>query len=200
MTPSTAAAAPTQARSESLARPLLLAAVVFLAAAGGSYLFLRSPAPAQKTPAAPSAGARDDNKAQIDLQRERLLENVGSVSSIYLYQSYLNVGLLADAVKNDTYTKEEAAALLSTIMTLLQTVDAQMQKLENVGLDEEEVAAVKQVRKISGLLKAQAGHLQTHWNTDAKAPLDQYQQVRRQSWTELRAVLGLGAQDPAMPE
>jgi len=146
------------------------------------------------------ATARDDSRTPIELQRERLLENVGSVSSIYLYQSYLNVGLLADAVKNETYTREEATDTLSTITALLQTVDVQMQKLENVGLDQEEVDAVQQVRKVSDLLQSQAGHLQAHWKTGGKSSLDQFREVRRQSWTELRAILGLGDQKTAKSE
>jgi hypothetical protein len=200
---STSAPVPPQAKSQSLAKPVTLAAVIFLAAAGLSFLFLRNPTPtsvAQPRLKPPAAVVRNDNQSQNDLQRERLLESIGSVSSIYLYQSYLNVGLIADAVKNDTYSKDEAVELLSTIVTLLQTVDAQMQKLESVGLDDEEVAAVKQVRSISSLIKSQTTHLQSHWKTGEKSNLDQFHQTRRQSWTELCSILGLGAQNPAKAE
>ncbi len=195
---STTAPAPSQTKSDSPARPLILAAVVFLTAAGVSFIFLRNSASesaAQPRHKPVSTAARDDNQAQSELQRERLLESVGSVSSIYLYQSYLNVGLIADGVKNDTYTKEEAGELLNTIVTLLQTVDAQMQKLENIGLDEEEVAAVKQVRNISGSIKAQTIHLQNHWKTGDKLSLDQFNQSRHESWNELRTVLRLAGKD-----
>ena len=67
-----------------------------------------------------------------------------------------------------------------------------MKKLENIGLDTEEIAAVNQVRKVSALRKSQAGHLQTHWKMRDQAALDQFHKARRQSWVELRAVLGLG--------
>jgi hypothetical protein len=187
---------PSQAKSDSLTKPLILAGAAFLAAAGVSFLYLRSPAPesaAHPHKKQPIAVARDDARPQNELQRERLLESVGSVSSIYLYQSYLNVGLIADAVKNDTYTKEEAAELLGTVVALLQTVDAQMQKLESIGLDQEEVAAVKQVRSISGLIKSQTSLLQTHWKAGDKGSLDRFLQVRHESWNELRDVLGLAA-------
>src|SRR5262249_41531096 len=128
---------------------------------------------------------KDNTKPVAELQREQLLENVGSVSSIYLYQSYLNVGLLADAVENDTYTKKDAIEILKNISTLLHTVDRQMAKLEAAGLENEEVEAIQQIRKVSKLLKSQAGFLQTHWQTSDKAAFENFHEARQQSWTEL---------------
>jgi hypothetical protein len=192
--PSTVSPAPSDGTSKSPAKSILLAAAVFLVVAGGSFVFLRNPAPqAAAKSDSDQEPSRDDKKSQAALQHECLLENFGSVSSIYLYQSYLNVGLLADAVKNGAYTKDRAADLLSTIMTLLETVDAQMQKLDNIGLDEDETAAVGQIHKISELLQAQTESLQTHWKTGEKASLEKFNQARRESWNELRQILGLAA-------
>src|SRR5262245_57768816 len=39
---------------------------------------------------------------------ERMLETLGGLSAAHLYQSYLNIGLLADAVENETYTEAQA--------------------------------------------------------------------------------------------
>jgi hypothetical protein len=189
-------------------KALFVAAVVFVVVTGVSFFFMRNLAP--ENTARPniqstqnSAPERNDRPAgtkpaasQLELQRERLLETVGSVSSIYLYQTYLNIGLLADAVKSDTYTKKDSEEVLNTLVTLLRTVDTQAQKLENVGLDDEEMAAVGQVRKVSGLLQAQASHLQAHWRTGDKTSLEQFQVARRDSWIELRLILGLAAENP----
>jgi hypothetical protein len=210
---SSPSSAPTQEKSESKVKPFLFAAVVFVVVTGAAFFFFRDPTPdprrgsdhqrgandeSPKSPLAPNKPtANDDNKTRAELQRERLLENVGSVSAIQLYQSYLNVGLLADAVKNQSYTREEATEILHTILPLMQTVDAQTKGLEDIGLDEEEVAAVKQLRKISRLIKSQADHLQNHWRTGDKSSLDEFQRVRGQSWLELRLILGLGAPNPA---
>jgi divalent metal cation (Fe/Co/Zn/Cd) transporter len=174
--------------------------------AGGSYVFLRNPgtsaAPRPRASETPSASpdSAADGEAPTDAQRAQLLESVGSVSSIYLFQTHQNIGLLADAIKNETYTKEEAVELMSTALPLLQTVDAQMQKLENVGLDEDEVAAVKQVRKVSALLKDQVGHLQAHLQSGGKSSLEPFHRVRRESWNELRIVLGLAEQNAVNAE
>ena len=200
--------------TSSPAKPLLLAAAVFVAVSASSFFFLRNSAqdasaksrphgPESRDETAndahnkPAASPSPPSQARFDLQRERLLETVGSVSSIYLYQTYLNVGLLADAANNDTYSAKDSAEMLTGMTTLLQTVDAQMRKLENLGLDEEEMAAVTQVRKVSALLQSQANHLQAHWKTGEKSSLDQFNQVRRESWVELRVVLGLAGEPAA---
>jgi hypothetical protein len=191
----------------------MVAGGIFLTVSSVSFLFLWKPTseplarphaqPALNPPrdrddpvasSKPTPPARD-GLGQADVQRERLLESVGSVSSIYLYQTYLNIGLLADAVRSDTYAKKDAGEVLSTLLTLLRTVDAQMQKLENAGLDEDELSAVNQVRKISRLLQNQADHLQRHWKTGEASSLTEYQQVRRHSWIELRLILGLAAEN-----
>ena len=121
----------------------------------------------------------------------RLLESVGSLCAVQLYQSYLNVGLLADAVEHDTYTKADAGQILSTIVTLSQTVDGQLQKLAETGLDTDDSTALDRVRKASALVRTQAMHLQTFWNSGEKNHIDDYQRVRRQCWQELRSILGL---------
>ena len=121
----------------------------------------------------------------------RLLESVGSLCAVQLYQSYLNVGLLADAVEHDTYTKADAGQILGTIVTLSQTVDGQLQKLAETGLDHDDSTALDRVRKASALVRTQAMHLQTFWNSGEKSHIDDYQRVRQQCWQELRSILGL---------
>src|SRR5207249_7457862 len=67
--------------------------------------------------------------AGIDLAKpafkdpESLLEAVGGLSVAHLYQSYLNIGLLADAVESETYSDKEALPILQKIQDLLGGVD-----------------------------------------------------------------------------
>src|SRR5580765_5514195 len=96
-------------------RPLLIAGIacaLFIAGtAGGIFLFHRgnTPAPANKTP-------RD----------ERVLETLGSLSAAHLYQSYLNIGLLADAVEKEGVGQEQASDMLATVVSLINVVDKQL--------------------------------------------------------------------------
>lgn len=177
---------------------MLIAGVLFVAVAGASFGFLRHSQPAPTTKP-PSAGAESKPKADAeavekpdtaDAQRGILLENVGSVSSIQLYQSYLNVGMLADAVENETYTKQDAGEVLATIAAFLQTVDRQMEKLEQIGLEKEDMDSIKRIRDVSKLLRSQTQDLQTHWQTGDKAAFASFHEARQQSWQQLQVILG----------
>jgi hypothetical protein len=121
----------------------------------------------------------------------QLVRSVGSLCAVQLYQSFLNVGLLADAVEHEAYSKTEAAQILSTIVTLSQTVDGQLQKLADSGLENDDKKALDRVRKASALVRTQAMHLQSYWTSGEKNHIDDYQRLRQQCWQELRSILGL---------
>ena len=135
-------------------------------------------------PVAEPAGAAANREA-------RLIESVGSLCAVQLYQSYLNVGLLADGVEHEAYSKADAAQILSTIVTLSQTVDGQLQKLADSGLENDDKKALDRVRKASALVRTQAAHLQSFWSSGEKNHIDDYQRLRQQCWQELRSILGL---------
>ena len=125
----------------------------------------------------------------------RLLESIGSLCAVQLYQSYLNVGLLADAVEHETYPKEEAIQILGTIVTLSQTVDGQLRKLGGAGLEKDDVDSLERVRKASELVRNQATHLQAFWDTGEKQHIESYRASRAKCWQELQAILGLPADE-----
>jgi hypothetical protein len=125
----------------------------------------------------------------------RLLESIGSLCAVQLYQSYLNVGLLADAVEHETYPKQEATQILGTIVTLSQTVDGQLRKLGDAGLEKDDVDSLERVRKASELVRNQATHLQGFWDTGEKQHIESYRAARSKCWQELQAILGLPADD-----
>src|SRR5260370_26930357 len=89
---------------------------------------LKAPSPAQPTPKEPSpppaqkpqyAGpaARDTPAGDLPqaAQHAVMLESLGGLSAANLYQSYLNIGLLADGVQSETFTIEGAAGTLKII-------------------------------------------------------------------------------------
>jgi hypothetical protein len=129
------------------------------------------------------------------IQTTKLLESLGGLCAVQLYQSYLNVGLLADAVEHETYPKAEAIQILGTITTLSQTVDGQIRKLADAGLEKDDVDSLERVRKASELVRNQAASLQSFWETGEKQHIESYRASRARCWQELQAILGLPADD-----
>jgi hypothetical protein len=173
------------------------ATIVYKEEGDANKVFVAPPVPtALKTPATGDAldvkkSPASDPAIAASNRDSRLLESVGSLCAVQLYQSYLNVGLLADGVEHEAYSKADAAEILKTIVTLSQTVDGQLQKLADSGLEKDDQKALDRVRKASALVRTQAGHLQSFWTSGEKNHVDEYQRLRQQCWQELRSILGL---------
>src|SRR5262249_51158407 len=108
-----------------------------------------------------------------------------------LYQTYLNIGLLADAVENETYTKAEATNILQTVGELVNLVEKQLNKLPVGDLADEDKAALKGVRLLTSLLRSQSSALLAFWATGEETHAMRYHSAREQSWNALKEILGL---------
>src|SRR5262245_44517603 len=142
------------------------------------------PAPVKETkPKAPAA-------APTFPQRDRFLEALGGLSAAHLYQSYLNIGMLADGVESEAYTVQEAEKLLTSVIDLMNRVDAQLVKIGQTGLDGDDQASLERIKSVSALLRLQTRTLQTYWASGEKTQAERYHRAREAAWTGLTKVLG----------
>jgi hypothetical protein len=120
---------------------------------------------------------------------ERFLETVGSLSAGHLYQSFLNIGLLADCVENETYTPEQAEKMLRTVLRLIDLQDHQLFMLKESGLDGEDSQTADRIRSVADALRSLANTLQAYWETGDEADLQQYLAEREDVRTGLLDLL-----------
>ncbi|MBL8800163.1 MAG: hypothetical protein JNM56_40145 [Planctomycetia bacterium] len=129
--------------------------------------------------------------------RDRALEVVGGLTAGHLYQSYLNIGMLADAVENEVYTDGEAKKLLATVTSLMDTVDVQLTRLNEAIEDAEDRKRLGQVRELTALLRAQARELRGYWDVPAKdVELRKqhelkFHKARDAAWGGIKELLGI---------
>jgi hypothetical protein len=123
--------------------------------------------------------------------REAFLEALGGLSAVHLYQSYLNIGLIADAVEKEAYTTAEAAKILQTVEDLIALVDKRLTRLAEAGLDEDDRQALEHIRAVTQELRLQGSALKGFWATGDTAQISRYRQARTRSWDELRDLLGI---------
>src|SRR5262249_15611171 len=97
--------------------------------------------------------------------QDRSLEAVGGLSAAHLDQTYLNIGLLADATEKDAYSDEDARKILTTITVWVDNIDQQLGRLSDAGIDPEDQKKIAQVRSLTGLLRTQAKELRAYWDT-----------------------------------
>ena len=91
------------------------------------------------------------------MDRKRSLDALRGLASAKLYQCSLNIGLLADAVENESLTKADADRTLTTITELMTLVDRQLEKVVSDQVDVKEEKALERIRKTAGMLRARRG-------------------------------------------
>lgn len=181
-------------------------AVVALVLVAGSLFAVQTSTqpPAQPTPQTPLSENKQPAPGQSALTIEALptlSETVGLLSGLQLYQTYLNVGMLADARAEGLYEASELAQLLGSVVVPLDTVDKQLAKVAALkGLSKEDATAITRMRKITGLLKQQGKSLQAFWDTGVEDHGKKYEDSRQAAWKELDDLLELSPKLGAAPE
>ena len=146
----------------------------------------QSPSPKAELPAAEDAQAV-------------LTEAVGLIGGLQLYQTYLNIGLLADGAAEGIYQSNEVFQLLGSVVGPLDRVEKQLDRVAKLKLSKEDVAAVARMKKILGLLRQQGKELQTFWESGKAENGKKYDESRQAAWKELSALLDLEPKNEKAP-
>jgi hypothetical protein len=123
--------------------------------------------------------------------RDHLLEALGGMCAVHLYQSYLNIGLLADAVENEAYSGSDAAGILLTIQELVTMVENHVTLVGRLDLETDDLHTLTRIRLVSNLLRTQGAALMGYWATADEEYANRYQTARGATWGELQEMLGL---------
>lgn len=123
--------------------------------------------------------------------RSDLLEALGGLSATHLYQSHLNIGLLADAVESEIYTIEDAEKSLSSVVELMKLVDAQLAKVAKAGIDAGDQESIRELQAVTAMLHMQAGSLRSYWATGQMEHAEQYHKAREAASQGLAKILDL---------
>lgn len=130
-----------------------------------------------------------------------LAETVGLLAGLQLYQSYLNIGLLADAGAEGLYEAGELTQLLGSVVTPLEKIEKQLEKVAGLkSLSEDDAAAVARMQKIAGLLRQQGKSLRSFWETGVADHGKKYEESRQTAWAELSDLLQLAPKKDTAPE
>jgi hypothetical protein len=144
-----------------------------------------APPPPAARPAEPPAAVPADPRAQ-------LTETVGLVSGLYLYQTYLTIGLLADGKAERVYDEKAARGVLATVVTPLDAVDKQVARVGELAQTPADRQAAERLRVVIGLLRQQGRDLVAVWDGGGHPALGaKYEATRQEAWKQINALLGL---------
>lgn len=131
------------------------------------------------------------------VRNDRSAEALGSLTAAHLHQTYLNIGMLADAAENDVYTAEESRRLLETVQALVDTVDQQLGRISESSMDAGDQKKLARARQVAGLLRSEAKHLQAYWDTPEtekekkKEREAAFHKVRQFAWEGIKELIGI---------
>jgi hypothetical protein len=124
------------------------------------------------------------------VEHRQLLETIGALTAAHCYQSYLNISLLNDGRAKGVYTEKEAARLLDSVLSVLDSVDRKLAALGKINLYREDHDSLEQMRELSDLLRRQGGQLQAFWDSGKEADAAKYEAVRKDSWAAISRLMG----------
>ena len=127
----------------------------------------------------------------VDIAHPVLTETVGLLAGIQLYQTYLNIGLIADAKAEGVYELADVQQILGTVLGPLEKVEKQLEKVSKLKLSKDDVEAVTRLRKIARMLREQGSELQAFWETGKNEHGNKYESIRQSAWKELSGLLEL---------
>lgn len=137
------------------------------------------------------AGAQVPAAKKSSVDEGRTMETIGLVTTLYLYQTYLNIGLLADCRSEEVHEEKQVQKLLATLVPPLDAVEKQLRDLAKSAGSSTEHASVEKLLDVIPPLRKQGQELQEFWETGKEEHAQRYHPARRDSWQKLSGVLGL---------
>jgi hypothetical protein len=130
---------------------------------------------------------------------DRLIEAVGGLTAAHLYQTYLNIGFLADATEGDVYSQADAKKLLETVTGIVDAVEKQLDRITEAGLKAEDQKALQDTRRLLTPMRTQIKELQAYWETGEKEHATLFHKAREETWAGIKSLLGIQEKEAEMP-
>jgi hypothetical protein len=130
-------------------------------------------------------------KDTVDPAKADLSETVGLLSGLHLYQTYLNIGMIADCKTEGVYPEKDARTLLASIMTPLEKIDKQLEKVLKRMTEKDDREALDTVRKLVSVLREEGKQLQLYWETGKAEHSTKYEAARKEAWAGISKLLGI---------
>jgi hypothetical protein len=144
---------------------------------------------AKTNPAAPAKTEENPKSAQ---ERRQLLETVGTLTAAHCYQTYLNIGFIADGKAKGAYIDRDANKVLDSVLSLLSSVDRNLGAVGKIDLDKQDRESLEQMRDLSALLRQQGKELQAYWDSGKDEDAAKYDNTRKDSWAAIAKLTGIG--------
>ena len=115
---------------------------------------------------------------------------IGGLTASHLYQSHLNIGLIADGVGKKVYTAEQGKELLDKICQLMDTVERQLNQLPEEEFQPDEKKWLEKIRSVVSQLRSDCKELKSYWDSGEEADFLRFQKIHKNVSLEVEKLLG----------
>jgi hypothetical protein len=156
------------------------------------------PAEAAATPATdPSTKPADasptkDANASAVAPDANCLEAIGALAAAHYFQTYLNIGFVADGKSKGIYGEEDSRKLLVSVLSVVDSVDRQLESMGKRSMAKEDRKSLEQMRAISTMLREQGRDLQSYWDSGRDQDAARYESRRKDSYAAIGQLMGIG--------
>jgi len=122
---------------------------------------------------------------------EKMFFAMGNFGAAFLYQTYLNIGMVSDVWTNSTYTPEDAKSLLNTNLSFLKTSIKIVRELTDFSIAAEDRATFLEMISIMDDLTVEAESLLAYMADRAQKDLERYETHRKQAWAKIAKLMDI---------
>jgi len=126
--------------------------------------------------------------------QDSMLESVGSLSAVALYNSFLVIGGVGDGYADAYFSEEYVTESMAEQISFMSSLSEQMQKLVDSGelVDPSDIAFISEEISVFAGLQRQASYLKDYVsNGFLESDFNAYDGQRLQNWDDISRILGL---------
>lgn len=122
---------------------------------------------------------------------EKLFYCMGHFGATFLYQSYMNIGLVSDSWTNNVYTPDDAKSFLSANLSFLETSKKLLKELTDFSISAEDRGTFLEMLAIIENLKNEAEFMLKYISARLPEDLNQYDKFRTQAWAQIAKLMDI---------
>jgi len=122
---------------------------------------------------------------------EKLFYCMGHFGATFLYQSYLNIGMISDTWTHNVYSPEDSKSFLSTTLSFLETSQKLVKELTDFSIANEDRKTFLEMLAIIANLKGEAEYMLKYMADRKQEDLNQYEKFRTQAWAQISKLMDI---------
>lgn len=122
---------------------------------------------------------------------EKLFYGIGHFGATFLYQSYLNIGMISDTWTHNIYSPADAKSFLNANLSFLETSKKLLKELTDFSITNEDRGTFLEMIAIIDNLSNEAEYMLKYMANRDQNDLNQYEKFRTQSWAQIAKLMDI---------